>query len=316
MILERTELAEYLAFGFVPAGELPVLSPLAGLPEDPDALVTELVARLRRTLPSEAPLPLVLTGDVPSGLLCALAAGTGPVRTFAPDAGGGPELARLVAMQYDTDHHDVALDAERLGRVLGLSPHPVGDPDALALLAAASEAGPGVVSAVGADELFGGKLRNRLASLLHRAEAPVFDAEERERLLGWRDGLDSPSGPPLAALLSVLAAVCPDHRAPYLDPAVASLAAALPEDYKVHGMTTLRLLRRAALPFLPGAVIHGPRASAIDGLGEVAREVLTAERVQAQTVLDPAEVERVVRRGRAREVWVLAALVLWLERAA
>jgi hypothetical protein len=26
-------------------------------------------------------------------------------------------------------------------------------------------------------------------------------------------------------------------------------------------------------------------------------------------------VERVVRRGRAREVWVLAALVLWLERA-
>jgi asparagine synthetase B (glutamine-hydrolysing) len=269
------------------------------------------------------------------------------VITYSPDAGGGPELARLIAHQYGTDHHDVAVDAERLGRVLAACPHPLGDPDALALLAAVSEGA--VVTAVGAEELFGGRLRPRLPALVlargrgaleaHVAGREVFDADERERLLGspdeadvagpWRsrfaasEGLDEVARlqdldlalPLGAGLLPALDAVRPDHSAPYLDPGVASLALGLPADFKVHGLTTLRLLRRAALPFLPGAVVHGPRVSAADGLGEVAREVLSPARVQAQTVLDPAEVARVVRRGRAREVWVLAALVLWLEHA-
>jgi asparagine synthetase B (glutamine-hydrolysing) len=341
--LGQAALAEYLAFGFVPSA-VPAPAAVEPVPPgvDPDEIARELVARLRAALPADE--PLALTGDVASGLLCALAASDGAVvRTLTPDAGGGPELARLVAHQYGTDHRDVAVDASRLGRVLAACASPIGDPDALALLAAVSEGA--VVTAVGAEELFGGRLRPRLPwpgrdpFRAHLADREVFDADERARLLGsageeevgrvWRerfaagDALDEVARlqdldlalPLGCGLLPALEAVRPEHRAPYLADAVASLALGLPADFKVHGLTTLRLLRRAALPFLPGAVVHGPRASAADGLGEVAREVLAPERVQAQTVLDPAEVARVLRRGRPREVWTLAALVLWLEHA-
>src|SRR6476661_3342173 len=117
-------------------------------------------------------------------------------------------------------------------------------------------------------------------------------------------------------------------RVPFLDPAVAGVALALPTRHKVRGLAKKRLLRRALAPLLPREVVRGrkqgfsiPLAAWLRGpLEGFAREVLAPETLGRQGLLDPAAVSGVLDRhisGRedlSRQIWGLMALTLWFDR--
>ena len=118
-----------------------------------------------------------------------------------------------------------------------------------------------------------------------------------------------------------------EARVPYLDTEVAGLAMALPTAAKVRGWAKKRLLRRAAAPLLPRAIMTGrkkgfsiPAAAWLRGpLEPFARGVLSPGRIGDQGLLDPAAVTAVLDRhvaGRedlSRQLWGLLSLSLWLD---
>jgi asparagine synthase (glutamine-hydrolysing) len=118
-----------------------------------------------------------------------------------------------------------------------------------------------------------------------------------------------------------------EARVPYLDTEVARLAMALPTAAKVRGWAKKRLLRRAAAPLVPRAIVTGrkkgfsiPAAAWLRGpLEPFAREVLAPARVGDQGLLDPAAVTAVLDRHVAgeedlsRQLWGLLSLSLWLD---
>ncbi len=119
-------------------------------------------------------------------------------------------------------------------------------------------------------------------------------------------------------------------RVPFLDRAVAELALALPTRHKVRGLATKRLLRRAVEPLVGREIARGPKrgfsipaAAWLRGpLVPFAREVLSADRLRAQGVLEPAAVGRVLdahvsgREDLSRQLWGLMCLSLWMDRVA
>jgi len=102
---------------------------------------------------------------------------------------------------------------------------------------------------------------------------------------------------------------------------------ALPTAAKVRGWAKKRLLRRAAAPLVPRAIVTGrkkgfsiPAAAWLRGpLEPFAREVLAPARVGDQGLLDPAAVTAVLDRHVAgeedlsRQLWGLLSLSLWLD---
>ena len=118
-------------------------------------------------------------------------------------------------------------------------------------------------------------------------------------------------------------------RVPFLDPAVAELALALPTRQKVRGLAKKRLLRRAAAAWLPREIVRGrkrgfsiPAAAWLRGeLVPFAREVLSPERCRAQGFFDPAAVQRVLeahvsgREDYSRQLWGLMSFSLWSDHA-
>lgn len=197
---------------------------------DPDTLAEELRRRLGDAVRGAGrSIGVLLTGDVESGLLCALAAADGlPLHTFGVALDETSlELARLVADQYETSHDEllVARDVSEI----------------LARLAAATAEPP-------ADPLV---LQRFLACEL---------ADGRVDVLLSAAGAELLSGPAQAALpASALALSVPvaEHM-PYLDESVAELARGLEPRLKSRRLTSKPLLRRAALPLLAGAVVHAP----------------------------------------------------------
>ena len=99
-----------------------------------------------------------------------------------------------------------------------------------------------------------------------------------------------------------------EARVPFLDTEVAGFALALPTAAKVRGWAKKRLLRRAAAPLVPKAIVTGrkkgfsiPAAAWLRGpLEPFAREVLAPARVREQGLLDPAAVTRRARPPRGR----------------
>ncbi len=121
-----------------------------------------------------------------------------------------------------------------------------------------------------------------------------------------------------------------ESRVPFLDPAVADLALALPSRHKIHGLSKKRLFRKAVAPLLPRETIKGrkrgfgvPAAAWFRGpLEGFARETLSPERVRSQGFLDPAAVTAVLdthlsgSEDLSRNLWGLISLSLWLDRNA
>src|SRR4051794_17990641 len=117
-----------------------------------------------------------------------------------------------------------------------------------------------------------------------------------------------------------------EARVPFLDAGVAELALALPTRLKLRGLAKKRLLRQAVAPLVPREIARGrkrgfsiPAAAWLRGpLVPFARDVLSADRLRAQGVLEPAAADRVLERHVAgeedlsRQLWGLLCLSLWL----
>ncbi|MSR06819.1 MAG: asparagine synthase (glutamine-hydrolyzing) [Gemmatimonadetes bacterium] len=118
-----------------------------------------------------------------------------------------------------------------------------------------------------------------------------------------------------------------EARAPFLDTAVTQFAFGLPDDFKVRGLTTKWLLRRAARAWLPASIVNRrkrglsvPVAALLNGaLSSAVDRVLAPDRLKRQGLLNPGPVSQLVaehRRGRltlTRGLWTLFVLGLWME---
>ncbi len=118
-----------------------------------------------------------------------------------------------------------------------------------------------------------------------------------------------------------------EARVPYLDPVVAELALALPSDLKVRGLSKKRLLRKAAAPLIPPAILRArkrgfsiPAAAWLRGeLRPLAEELLAPERTRAQGYFEPAAVTRLLVDHCARvddysrQLWGLMSFSLWVD---
>ncbi|MBE2315357.1 asparagine synthase (glutamine-hydrolyzing) [Solirubrobacter sp. CPCC 204708] len=160
-----------------------------------------LAASVRAHLQADAPVGVLLSGGIDSGLVTAVAGA--PVKTFSVgfDIAAFDELthARAVAERYGTDHHELRLaadDAAELEGVAATYDEPSGDATALPywLLArfAAREV-KAVLTGEGADELFGGYqtyVADRLGAPAARAAQALAPAVARFPSSSGRLSLD------------------------------------------------------------------------------------------------------------------------------
>ena len=118
-----------------------------------------------------------------------------------------------------------------------------------------------------------------------------------------------------------------EARVPYLDTVVANLALALPTRHKLRGLRKKVLLRKAAEPLVPHAIVRGrkrgfsiPAAAWLRGdLEPFARDVLSPSTVRNQGFFRPEAVTRILddhvagREDLSRQLWGLLAFTLWHE---
>ena len=122
-------------------------------------------------------------------------------------------------------------------------------------------------------------------------------------------------------------AVSLEVRAPFLDPRVAEFAASLPGNYKLRGMKTKYILKKAVRDLLPGFVTRrGKKGFGVPvaewlkfKLRPLARDLLSPERVRRAGVFNPEYVARLQdehERGVANHrklLWTLLMFELWHE---
>jgi asparagine synthase (glutamine-hydrolysing) len=116
-----------------------------------------------------------------------------------------------------------------------------------------------------------------------------------------------------------------ESRVPFLDHKLVEYAASLPDEWKLQGWTTKRVLREAMKGLLPDSILNRPKmgfpvpfaAWTRGAWNAVAREVLLDRRTRERGVLDPAAVERLLddhasgRTNGGDRVWTLLNLELW-----
>jgi asparagine synthase (glutamine-hydrolysing) len=116
-----------------------------------------------------------------------------------------------------------------------------------------------------------------------------------------------------------------ESRVPFLDHKLVEFAARLPDEWKLSGMTTKRVLREAMKGLLPEAILNRrkmgfpvPFSSWTRGRwNQMARDVLLDRRSRERGVIDPAAVEGLLHAHAARRVdagdriWSLLNLELW-----
>lgn len=122
-------------------------------------------------------------------------------------------------------------------------------------------------------------------------------------------------------------AVSLEVRAPFLDPRVAEFAASLPCNYKLRGLTTKYILKKAVHDMLPPFVTRrGKKGFGVpvaewlkEKLRPLARDLLSPERVRRAGVFNPDYVARLQdehERGVANHrklLWTLLMFELWHE---
>jgi asparagine synthase (glutamine-hydrolysing) len=123
-------------------------------------------------------------------------------------------------------------------------------------------------------------------------------------------------------------AVSLEARSPFLDHHVIEFAASLPEKYKLRGLTTKYLLKKALRKILPEDILQRRKM----GFGvplshwfrsemkDFVREVLLSEKSLGRGLFKPAGVTRMVEehtsgeRDHAHQLWTLLMLELWYQR--
>ena len=116
-------------------------------------------------------------------------------------------------------------------------------------------------------------------------------------------------------------------RAPLLDYRFVELIARLPTSWKLHGMTTKYIFKRAMEPWLPPGTTRRPKkgfgipvADWLRGpLRPMMEDLLAPARLRNQGLLDPEGVRLLVeehltgRRDNRKQLWTLLMLQLWYE---
>jgi asparagine synthase (glutamine-hydrolysing) len=116
-----------------------------------------------------------------------------------------------------------------------------------------------------------------------------------------------------------------ESRVPFLDHELVEFAAGLPDQWKLSGLTTKRVLREAMKGLLPDSILNRPKMGfpvpfsswTRGGWNQVVREVLLDRRSRERGIIDPAAVDRLLRdHARAGvdagdRLWSLLNLELW-----
>jgi len=120
-----------------------------------------------------------------------------------------------------------------------------------------------------------------------------------------------------------------ESRVPFLDHHLVELVAAMPEEWKLSGWTTKRVLREAARDLLPPSVLNRPKMGFPVPFGawtrgpwhDTVRGVLLDTRARQRGLTDPRAVESLLDAHAAGErdageiVWSLLNLELWYRTA-
>ncbi len=116
-----------------------------------------------------------------------------------------------------------------------------------------------------------------------------------------------------------------ESRVPFLDHKLVEFAARLPDEWKLSGWTTKRVLRHAMKGILPEAILNRPKMGfpvpfgswVRGGWNDVAYDVLLDRRSRERGLIDPAAVERLLAAHAAGSIdgadriWSLLNLELW-----
>jgi asparagine synthase (glutamine-hydrolysing) len=116
-----------------------------------------------------------------------------------------------------------------------------------------------------------------------------------------------------------------ESRVPFLDHELVEFAAMLPDEWKLSGWTTKRVLRESMKDLLPESILNRPKMGFPVPFGHwtrgawnrVARDVLLDRRSRERGVIDPDAVDRLLRHhaeGRTAggdRIWSLLNLELW-----
>jgi asparagine synthase (glutamine-hydrolysing) len=116
-----------------------------------------------------------------------------------------------------------------------------------------------------------------------------------------------------------------ESRVPFLDHKLVEYAATLPDEWKLHGWTTKRVLREAMKGLLPESILNRPKMGfpvpfsgwTRGAWNTVARDVLMDRRSRERGLLDPTAVDRLLKDHAAGRtdggdrLWTLLNLELW-----
>jgi asparagine synthase (glutamine-hydrolysing) len=116
-----------------------------------------------------------------------------------------------------------------------------------------------------------------------------------------------------------------ESRVPFLDHKLVEFAAQLPDEWKLSGWTTKRVLREAMKGVLPPSILERPKVGfpvpfsgwMRGAWNDTARDVLLDRRSRERGIVDPAAVDRLLRdhaEGRTEggdRIWSLLNLELW-----
>ncbi|MDZ7307162.1 MAG: asparagine synthase (glutamine-hydrolyzing) [candidate division KSB1 bacterium] len=116
-----------------------------------------------------------------------------------------------------------------------------------------------------------------------------------------------------------------EGRPPLVDHKVVEFAFSIPAKYKIRGLQSKYIFKKAMETLLPREVIYRPkapfgaplRAWVKHGLGDLIDDLLSEERVRRRGYLNPAYVRRIIaedragRQDNAHRIWALLTLELW-----
>jgi asparagine synthase (glutamine-hydrolysing) len=116
-----------------------------------------------------------------------------------------------------------------------------------------------------------------------------------------------------------------ESRVPFLDHKLVEFASTLPDQWKLHGWTTKRILRESMKGLLPDSILDRPKMGfpvpfadwTRGGWNGVARDVLLDRRSRERGLIDPGAVDRLLvdhaagRTDGGDRLWSLLNLELW-----
>ena len=117
-------------------------------------------------------------------------------------------------------------------------------------------------------------------------------------------------------------------RAPFLDHELVEFVMGLPSHYKLKGLTSKYILKKAMKNYLPGEVIERkkkgfgvPIAKWVKGpLKELFRDLLSPDRIKREGFLNPESVTTLLqdhllnRKDNRKQLWTLLVWELWVNR--